>query len=87
MEASMANYKVEIGKRFGVFHATFFAATPGAKAPAIDKQPTFKAIDDVLGFVRSSYADTIEEDDAVFFRGIAYGTLGELEQQIRRSPY
>lgn len=44
----MANYKVDITKRLGVFHAAFYEASPGAAAPPLDKQPPLKAMEDVL---------------------------------------
>jgi hypothetical protein len=83
----MANYKVDITKRLGVFHAAFYEASPGAAAPPLDKQPPLKAMEDVLKFVRDSYSRQVGDEDAVIFRGIAYGTLGELEQQVKRAPY
>ena len=83
----MANYKIEIGKRYGMFHAAFFEAAPGTKAPSTDAQTKFKNLDEVLKFVRDSFLDNVDDDDSVIFRGIAYTSLGELEQEVRRAPY
>jgi hypothetical protein len=83
----MANFKVDITKRLGVFHAAFYEVAPGAATPQLDKEPAQRSIEDVLKFVRDAYARSIGEDDAVIFRGIAYTNLGELEQQIKRAPY
>jgi hypothetical protein len=83
----MANFKVDITKRLGVFHAAFYDAAPGGAAPALEKQPPMKSMEDVLKLVRESYSKSIGEEDSVIFRGIAYSSLGELEQQIKRAPY
>lgn len=82
----MANFKVEIVKRYGQFHATFFEASSTSTG---DKQDpaSFGNLDEVVGFVREQFQAHGNDGDEVIFRGIAYDNLGAVERQIRMSSY
>jgi len=82
----MANFKVDIVKRYGQFHATFFEASSTGGAGQQDPA-TFGDLDAVVGFVREQYAAHADEGDEVIFRGIAYDNLGSVEREIRTSSY